>query len=70
MDFVEWASLAQMAPRSASATAFAGRQECAVNLAEYLDTIKTRLFTEAVVVRVEIRRERSTLTDAHLQASA
>ena len=39
-----------------------------MNPAEYLDAVKTRLFTEPVVVQVEIRRERSTLTDAHLRA--
>jgi hypothetical protein len=39
-----------------------------VNPAEYLEVVKTRLITDAVVVSVEIRRERSTLADAHLRA--
>ena len=39
-----------------------------MNPAEYLEVVKTRLITDAVVASVEIRRERSTLADAHLRA--
>ncbi len=35
--------------------------------AEYLDQVKVRLLTDSIVDEFHIRRERSTLTDAHLR---
>ncbi len=34
---------------------------------EYLDLVRERLLTDPVVARFHIRRERSTLTDAHIR---
>jgi hypothetical protein len=34
---------------------------------EYLDSVKERLLTEPIVLRFDIRRERSTLTDGHMR---
>ncbi|MCB9115813.1 MAG: DUF6516 family protein [Caldilinea sp.] len=35
--------------------------------AEYLDQVKVRLLTDTLVAEFEIRRERSTLVDAHIR---
>lgn len=35
---------------------------------EYLDSIKTRLFTDALVGSVQVRRERVTEADGHIRA--
>ncbi|MCB0201549.1 MAG: hypothetical protein H6649_12760 [Caldilineae bacterium] len=41
-----------------------------MNPAEYLEAVKTRLLTEPLIRGFQVRRERSTLADAHLRVRA
>lgn len=41
-----------------------------MNPAEYLDLVKERLLSDPIVIGFQIRRERSTLVDAHLRVRA